>query len=307
MNNAVELYLDYLSNQKMYSTHTIDSYARELSVYEQFLKENEIKKYNDVTYPMIRRYLISLRKKQLAHSSVRHHLSVLRSFYKYLISINEADHNPFDLISQPKIEKRLPEFLYLDEFNELVESIDQTTSLGVRNAMILELLYATGIRCEEATTIQLNDIDYDRNEILIHGKGNKSRYVPFNDIAKAYLLEYIEISRVELMGDKKHNYLFVNRLGDPITTRGVADIIERVSKKSTLNKHVHPHMLRHTFATHMLENGASLRVVQEILGHNSLSSTQVYTHVTMDHLKNKINDSHPSSSRKISDDMFKKE
>ncbi len=306
MEETIDLFVRYLKNQKNYSEHTVVSYKQEVEVFYQYILDQGIESFEKVDYPLVRKYLVVLKKKNLHASTIRHHLSALRTFYHYLIFMEITDHNPFELLSLPKMEQRLPEFLYPDEIDQLLEGIDLSTPLGIRNSMIIELLYATGIRCQEACDIRLRDIDFDRQMIYIHGKGNKNRYVPFNDICKICIEDYIEDARVSLMKEKNQDYLLVNRQGDPLTTRGVRDIIERVSQKSTLNKKVHPHMFRHTFATHMLDAGASLRVVQDILGHEELSSTQVYTHVSMDRLANQIEAHHPSSKKSINEKMFKK-
>lgn len=306
MNDSIDVFLKYIKLQKNYSSNTLISYQRELEQFVEYLNLNKVTSFDEVTYRFIRSYLVYLNKKDLKSTSLRHHISVLRVFYRYLIKIEQVQTNPFELVSQPRLEKRLPDFLYLDELDELISSININTPLGLRNVMIIELLYATGIRCFEACNICIKDIDMNNNTIYIKGKGKKDRIVLFNDICKSYIQSYINHERIELLNGKSHDILFVNKYGDPITSRGVYDILKRVCDKSTLKKKIHPHMFRHTFATHMLENGASLVVVQELLGHESLASTEIYTHVTLDKLRTKINENHPSSNKKISENMFKK-
>lgn len=293
MDNWINLYKQYLTNQKHYSDLTIKSYIYEIKEFELYLVVEDIK-FDEIKYTNVRNYISSLHEKSIKNISIRHHLSVLRTFYRYLQDNGLVQTNPFELVSQPKVIQRIPDFLYYDEFETLVDSIEGNTALDIRNRMIIELMYATGIRVFEAVNIKLEDINFDQNVIYIKGKGSKFRYVAFNHICEFYIKEYLQDSRKELMTNKnEHSYLFVNRLGDPITTRGVSDMLARVSLKSPLNKKVHPHMLRHSFATHLLDNGADLRIVQEMMGHASLSSTQIYTHVTTEKLQNTYNQAHP--------------
>lgn len=300
MNNWIKQYIDYLKNLKQYSEDTILSYQKELQDFALFFKQSGLASYNEINYSIVRGYIVTLHDRHLSNVTIRHHISVLRSFFRYLLENEIVENNPFELVSLPKTEKRIPDFLYYDEFEMLVESIDTTNALGKRNRMIFELLYASGMRVGEIITIKLEDIDFDQGLIMVVGKGLKTRYVPFNPICQQYIVEYIEDSRLELMTkyQEEHHYLLVNQYGRPMTERGVYDIIKRVSKQSPLQKQVHPHMLRHTFATHLLDQGADIRIVQEMLGHANLASTQIYTHVTMDKLKKTYLNAHPMAQDK---------
>lgn len=300
MNNWIKQYIDYLKNLKQYSEDTILSYQKELQDFALFFKQSGLASYNEINYSIVRGYIVTLHDRHLSNVTIRHHISVLRSFFRYLLENEIVENNPFELVSLPKTEKRIPDFLYYDEFEMLVESIDTTNALGKRNRMIFELLYASGMRVGEVITIKLEDIDFDQGLIMVVGKGSKTRYVPFNPICQQYIVEYIEDSRLELMTkyQEEHHYLLVNQYGRSMTERGVYDIIQRVSKQSPLQKQVHPHMLRHTFATHLLDQGADIRIVQEMLGHANLASTQIYTHVTMDKLKKTYLNAHPMAQDK---------
>lgn len=297
MNNYHKIYIEYLEKIKQYSPETIKTYNHAIDVFILFFKSNNINDIQDLDYSLVRGYIIFLNNEGLSNSSIRLNISVMRSFYRYLISNDIVRNNPFDLVLQPKVAKRNPDFLYVDEFEMLVDSIDDNTILGARNKMVLELMYATGVRVSELVNIKINDIDFDTRVIRVLGKGNKYRIVPFNPICEQYLKEYINDIRNEF-GLIDHDYLLVNKFGNKITSRGVYDICERVAKNSMLNKRIHPHMFRHTFATHVLDNGADIRVVQEMLGHANLNSTEIYTHVTMDKLKKTYMKAHPFAKKK---------
>ena len=218
----------------------------------------------------------------------------MRSFYKYLAREKIIDDNPFTLVSMPKAEKRLPGFFYEEELEMLFDSCKTDTPLGIRNKAILELLYGTGIRVGECCSIRLKDIDFYMSTMLIHGKGHKERYVPFGSFAHDQLEDYIRNARpVLLNGAEDHGYLFVNFRGGRLTPRGLRGILNKLLEESSLQGKIHPHKLRHTFATHLLNNGADMRTVQELLGHAFLSSTQIYTHVTNEHLRKTYMSSHP--------------
>ena len=300
MDKWIEYYLQYLLNLKQYSKDTIISYRHVLKGFSLFYRESGLESIDEIRYPLIRGYIVTLHDQKLNHNSIRHHISVLRSFFNYLMDNDVAKQNPFALVNQPKTQKRMPEFLYLDEFEMLVDSIDTSDLLGQRNRMLLELLYATGIRVGEAIKIKLVDMDYYQDLIRVTGKGNKMREVPFNPICEEYMKAYQEEVRPELLAKSKesHPYFLVNQYGRPMTERGVYDIIKRVGQKSGLNKKIHPHMFRHTFATHLLDQGADLRIVQEMMGHADIASTQIYTHVTMDQLKKSYVNAHPMAKNK---------
>lgn len=226
-----------------------------------------------------------LAQKKDKRSTQSRKISTLRSFYRFLNKRNIIPVNPVELISLRGDHKKLPEFLYNDEMVKVLKSISTTTSLGLRNMALLELFYATGMRVSEIANLKLEQIDFELNLILVHGKGNKDRYVAFGEEAKTALNNYLVEARKKILLHKTdYGYVFLNSNGNRITSRGLEYIIKNIFLNAGVSASVHPHMLRHTFATQMLNNGADLRTVQELLGHESISTTQIYTHVTKQHL-----------------------
>lgn len=226
-----------------------------------------------------------LAQKKDKRSTQSRKISTLRSFYRFLNKRNIIPVNPVELISLRGDHKKLPEFLYSDEMVKVLKSISTTTPLGLRNMALLELFYATGMRVSEISNLKLDQIDFELNLILVHGKGNKDRYVAFGEEAKTALNNYLVEARKKLLLHKTdYGYVFLNSNGNRITSRGLEYIIKNIFLNAGISASVHPHMLRHTFATQMLNNGADLRTVQELLGHESISATQIYTHVTKQHL-----------------------
>ncbi len=293
MNDYLDEYIKYLKFQKGYSLLTIESYRREILDFMSFLRHESINSFNEVEYVMLRGYLMELHQRKLSVNSINHKLSSLRSFYKYLVKKKYVVNNPLLLVDSIKTPKRNPDFLYIDEIEGLLESIDVTKPLGIRNKAMLEMMYATGMRCSEVVHLEMSNIDFDSQIILIHGKGNKDRYVPFHNYAKKWLITYIEDVRSELTVNKDHNYVFVNNRGNMMTNRGVEDILNRVAYQYDSLLKIHPHTIRHSFATHLLDAGVDLRTVQQLLGHSSLSTTQVYTHITKEKLKEVYHQAHP--------------
>ncbi len=289
----LEKFVEYLQLEKNYSPLSIEGYRKDILSFFMFMNEQGIKSVNDVTAQDARFYLTKLYEARYAKKSVSRKISSIRSFYKFLLRESYTENNPFARVSLPKIEKKLPSFFFEEELEALFRSVNTETPAGQRNKALLELIYATGIRVSECAQIQLSDIDFDLSVLLVRGKGMKERYVPFGHYAKRALITYCEDGRLKLMKDLKHPYLFVNQRGEPLTDRGIRYIFDQLIKDAGLNKNIHPHMIRHSFATHLLNHGADLRTVQELLGHASLSSTQIYTHVTKERLKRVYDAHHP--------------
>lgn len=277
-------YLEYLSYERKYSSYTVKSYEEDLMEYLQYL-EREGMDYKEIEYSDIRFYLVYLmEEKKDKKSSVSRKLSSVRGFYKYLVLNHIVKSNPFSLVQSPKREKKLPRYFEYNELEELFSSIDTSSALGKRDRALLELLYATGVRVGELVSIQVRDIDFSTKKIKILGKGNKERYVLYGDYAKEALEDYLKNGRGNLV-KQETPFLFVNHLGEPLGERGVRDILDRLIKRTSLTKKISPHMLRHSFATHLLNEGSDLLSVQQLLGHESIKATQIYTHVTTDRLK----------------------
>ncbi|MBS4207634.1 tyrosine recombinase XerC [Bacillus sp. FJAT-50079] len=290
---SVFSFVEYLQIERNYSHYTIDFYKKDIEHFSMFMAEQGIERYSDVEYLDARLYVTDLYNKKYTRSSAARKISSLRSFYKFLLKEKIIEENPFALVIHPKSGTRLPNFFYEEEMEHLFAACSIPTLLGKRNLALIELLYATGIRVSECTNIQLKDVDFDFSTILVKGKGRKERYIPFGSFAFDALLTYIEEARNNLIQGEDHQYLFVNSRGGPLTARGVRYILTKVIDEASLTGKIHPHMLRHSFATHMLNNGADMRTVQELLGHENLSSTQVYTHVTKEHLRKTYMNHHP--------------
>jgi integrase/recombinase XerC len=294
MDVLLKLFIEYLQMERNYSKYTIEHYEDIIKEFYMFMAEQAIRDASDVQYSDARLYLTKLFERKLAKKTMAKKISCLRSFYKFLLREKLVETNPFTLLAIPKAEKRLPQFFYESEIQLLFQACETETPLGQRNRALLELLYATGTRVSECCQIRISEVDFFLSTVLVHGKGHKERYVPFGSIAKQSLELYINSGRKKLMSEKNdHDVLFVNHRGGPLTARGVSKILNSMIEKSALNGNIHPHMLRHSFATHLLNNGADLRSVQELLGHAFLSSTQVYTHVTNERLRKTYMEHHP--------------
>lgn len=275
-------FLDYLQNIKKYSDNTIINYEIDIDRYINYLKSNKIDIFK-VKYKDVLDY-ISYLKKNHKSSSINRSISSIRTYYNYLIKNNYCDNNPFKIVNGMKKEKKLPEYFKYNEYVELLNSIDVSNNLGIRNRCILEVLLCTGSRCNELVNIKLDDIDLKSREIKVLGKGNKERIVYLGSYAVDSIEKYLSI-RKEILGKKDNNYLFINHLGNKLTTRGVRDIIDKILLKSSVNLKITPHTFRHSFATMLLNEGCDLKSVQELLGHVSLSTTSIYTHVSNEELK----------------------
>ena len=282
-------FCEYLKG-KGYSNYTISNYQKDLRLFLNF-SNNII----NVDYSFMRTYLQFLHNKKYTNKSIARHISSLKSFYKYLTKNEIVKENPCLLISNPKIEKKLPNYVNYNDLEILFTIPDKNDVLGLRNLLILELLYSTGIRVSELVNIKLSDIDFSNNRIFILGKGNKERYVLYGKICNGLLTEYLEKSRKKL--NKNSDYLLLNKFGNKITDRAIRMIIDDIVKKSSLKLNISPHTLRHTFATHLLNEGADLKIVQELLGHENIATTGMYTHVSNEHLRRVYLNAHPRAKK----------
>ena len=279
----LEDFLLYLNKELNYSDKTIISYKKDLLDYIEYLKKHNID-FKTINYNQIRDYLKYLDSLNLKNSSISRKLSSIRSFYNYLVLDNIIQDNKFLSIKNPKIEKHLPNFLNYNEISDLLNSIDTKDIKGLRNRLIIELLYATGIRVGELCKIKITDIEESNKTIKIHGKGSKERIVFYGEYCQIYLDEYLK-RRDELLDDNKTNILLISDSHKAIEVYDVENIMAKIVHDISLKHHVTPHTLRHTFATHLLNNGADIKSVQELLGHSSLNTTGIYTHITSDRLK----------------------
>jgi integrase/recombinase XerC len=288
-------FTEYLQIEKNASPYTIEYYNHDLEEFFTFLIREGIETLQEVDQHCIRLFLTTLYDKKLSRRSVSRKISSLRTFFKFLEREEVIETNAFMLITLPKVSKPIPGFLYEEEMKQLFENNKAADPLGQRNSALLETLYGTGIRVSECQNLRMKDIDFSIGTLLVKGKGNKERYVPFGSFAENALQLYIHDGRKQLLekSNSKSDAVFLNARGNPITTRGIRLVLNKMVENAALTVNVHPHKLRHTFATHLLNQGADLRTVQELLGHESLSATQVYTHVTKDHLRNIYLNSHP--------------
>lgn len=287
-------YLEYLRYEKRYSENTIIGYEKDLLNWNEFLKNQNLSIF-DVTYREVRLFLQNCYHKKLARTTVGRTMSGIKMFYRYLVANGLIATNPITLVKTGRGVSSLPKFLYEQEIASLFTSIDIQTPLGIRNYALLELLYATGIRVAEMCHIKIADLDFDTSMLLVHGKGGKMRYVPVGEFALVAIKDYLEQARPQLSSKRTAatTTLFLNNHGTDLTDRGVRDILKRITEQAGTNIKLAPHMIRHTFATHLLNNGADLRSVQELLGHANLSSTQIYTHVSKEKLKAVYDMAHP--------------
>lgn len=296
MGRLIDEFIDYLKSIRNYSSHTCKNYYKDLIEYETFLNIENLK-YCDMNYELSLNYLVFLNKNNDSKATISRKLSSLRSFYKYLVKIEKVKTNPFLLVSSPKKEKRIPKFINYNDMDEIFNVPDINTPIGLRDRLILEILYASGIRVSELVNIKIKDIDFSNRTILILGKGNKERMVSFGEYALDIMNLYMKNSRNILLGGIPSEYLVVGKKQEKLTTRRVEQIVDDIIKKTSLKLNVTPHMFRHTFATHLLDNGCDLLAVQELLGHESLATTEIYTHVSNEHLRDVYLKCHPRNKK----------
>jgi len=278
-------YLSYLTFEKGLSQKTIESYSIDLSRYLQFLTQEKIKNIVDADTPLILKHLIALRDAGLGSRSCARHLVTLRGFYKFLVQEKVLEYDPARLIDLPKSGLKLPDVLSVAEIERLLKVPDTATLLGKRNAAMLELLYAAGLRVSELVNVKFLDVNLEAGFVRVLGKGSKERVVPFGTHAKKKIEDYLNIARSVLLKDRQSRYLFVARAGKPMTRQGFWKLLKAYAQRSGIKKKITPHSIRHSFASHLLEGGADLRTVQVMLGHVDISTTQIYTHVAREHLR----------------------
>ncbi|MBY0222070.1 tyrosine recombinase XerC [Mammaliicoccus sciuri] len=286
-------YVSYIRLEKNYSSYTVAEYEKDLREFLAFLHEEHINVLDDVEYPVARLYVTRLYDRSFARTTISRKISSIRSFFKFTNARYGIQDQAFRLLFHPKKEERLPAFFYEQELEKLFDVTVGEDYRSLRDRALLELLYATGIRVGELVTMEMQDVDHYLGIVKVMGKGRKERFVPYGSFADDALQQYMDNSRPQLMKQKKHSMLFVNLRGDPLTDRGVRYILNDLMERASLHTKITPHMIRHTFATHLLGAGADLRSVQELLGHRHLSSTQVYTHITNEHLRQTYLQTHP--------------
>ncbi len=298
MQQIFNQYVNYLEAERNASPYTIRNYTTDLLDFFSFLRSQKIGSLHEVDKQVVRDYLSYLLEQGFVKVSIARKLSAIRSFYRYLMREEIVTTSPVADTSSPKLDKRLPDFLSQKEVLELLNAPDLSTPQGQRDQALLELLYASGLRVSELVNLDIDKVNLDANEIRVWGKGSRERMVLMGRPAAAALVTYINQGRARLLGGKKNPALFVNRSGRRLVDRRVQRILEKYSAVAGINRRVHPHMLRHTFATHLLDGGADLRVVQQLLGHADLSTTQIYTHVTKSQARKVYLSAHPRAGGK---------
>ncbi len=288
-------FLHYLIVEKGLAENTIQSYRRDISAYLIFIeKKLQITDINHVTRVHIMQFLSCLKDEGKSARTIARHIASIRSFHHFLILDKIVDHDPTVHIETPHPELKLPKVLNTDEVDTLLNTPDLTTTLGLRDKAMLELMYATGMRVSELVNLNINDVHLSLGFVRCLGKGNKERIIPIGKMATEALKEYLEKARPKLINQKnKTDSLFMNHHGQRLSRQGFWKILKQMAVKAGIEKELTPHTLRHSFATHLLENGADLRSVQELLGHSDISTTQIYTHVTKTRLKDVYNQFHP--------------
>ena len=282
-------FLEYLIIDKKYSENTIKSYKNDLIKFNIYLNKKDL---NKIIEENIKNYIKNLSKENNSTKTICHNISTLRTFYKFLLIEKKIKTNPMQYIELPKIKKTLPKTLNIDEINKLLD-IKLKDYFSYRNKAMLELMYSSGLRVSELINVCIHDIDTESCTIRILGKGSKERIIPVNDYAINYIKIYLSKYRHSLIKKEYNEYLFLNNHGKKMTRQGFFKIIKQIAKEQNIKKDFSPHTLRHSFATHLLNGGADLRSIQEMLGHESISTTQIYTHVSKEKLQENYNNFHP--------------
>ena len=287
IDELINSFCTYLLIDKNYSKNTIESYKNDLVLFNNYMKKN----INSIDQNNIKEYLKYLKENNHSERSIARNLSSLRSFYKFLIINKYTDKNPMENITTLKISKKLPSILSMEEVNKILD-IQITDDYSIRNKAMLELMYASGLRVSELVNLKIYDIDMTDDIVRTIGKGSKERIIPIGDYAKNAIMNYLDI-RDNFFKREINDYLFLNNHGKKMTRQGFFKIIKSIAKEKGIKKDISPHTLRHSFATHMINNGADLRTIQELLGHSDISTTQIYTHVSTKKMKDTFENYHP--------------
>ncbi len=283
----------YLKNEKGSSPNTIASYMRDLMQYQSFLETyHQISKPKEIIKKHVEGFLKSMRK-QVTAKSVARKLTAIKSFHQFLLIEKEVNENVAADIASPKLEKSLPKVLSVDEVLSILNIANQSKKFGLRNQALLELIYGSGLRVSELLDIKMEDIHLNQGYIIVKGKGDKERMVPISDLSVIALRNYMVKSREQLLDKKKTTFLFVNQKGDRLSRQGFFKLLKKLALDAHVSTDCSPHTLRHSFATHLLENGMDLRTLQSLLGHEDISTTQIYTHISQKRIKEIYKEAHP--------------
>jgi len=293
MEHRLDDFINFLAIERNLAANTISAYASDLVKYIEFLSSRGIGDFNEVKSEDIVAFITQLRKDELSSFTIARNLSALRMFHRFLVSENVTDSNPTESISSPRLAKRLPQVLEQFEIDRLIEQPDTTTVLGQRDRALLEFAYATGVRVSELIAISLTDLMLDDQLVRVFGKGSRVRLVPIGEQAIAAVTQYLQQSRPRLLKQHRTSTLFLNQQGKGLTRMGFWKILRKYAIQAGITRSVSPHTLRHSFATHLIEGGADLRAVQEMMGHVNIATTQIYTHLDREYLKEVHRTFHP--------------
>ncbi|MDW7652175.1 MAG: site-specific tyrosine recombinase XerD [Bacillota bacterium] len=293
MDSTLRDYIHYLSVEKGLAKNTLESYTRDLRTFCEYLQQNGINCFEETARDSIVGYLLSLQQKGKATATLSRNLASIRSFYAYLFQERMIVENPAADLESPKLEKKLPRVLSPQEVDLLLDQPDQLQVTGIRDKAMLEVIYATGIRVSELMSLDMNDINLDAGFLRCNGKGSKERIIPLGSVAIRHVDRYLGDGRPKLIRQNGEAALFVNQHGKRLTRQGFWKILKKYARQASITKEITPHTMRHSFATHLLENGADLRSVQEMLGHADISTTQIYTQVTKRKLRDVYEKTHP--------------
>ena len=295
MKDQIEDYINFVTVEKRLSKNTVSSYEEDLLKYSEFLKKCNIEDAKLIRVSDIEDYLKKLSKNDYTVTSIARKLTTIKNFHNYLYQRKKINSNEAESIERPKIRKTLPKVMTVEQVDSLL-NIDCKTSFDYRNKAMLELLYGTGLRISELLDLKMSDIDLENCVIRCFGKGSKERIVPIGEYVLYYINEYLN-ERPKLSKNKKSEYLFLNKSGDHLSRFSFFKIIKKLLKEKNINVDVSPHTLRHSFATHMLEYGADLRTIQELLGHSDIATTKIYTHISNNRIKEDYDKYHPRSNK----------
>lgn len=293
LEHYIDGFIKYLAVEKGLADNTMESYYRDLENWQRFLKENHLRSLPEIDENMIILYLLNLKREGKAAATVSRHLASIKAFYRFLEGEQIVQQSPTAKLESPRTGFRLPQVMTENEVERLLQQPNLGSPAGIRDKAMLELLYATGLRVTELVSLDLDQINLDAGFVRCLGKGAKERIIPIGSVAINYLNQYLGQGRGRLIKKAGLNALFLNHLGTRLTRQGFWKILKKHVKEAKIKSNVTPHTLRHSFATHLLEHGADLRAVQEMLGHADIATTQIYTHLTQTRLKEVYNQTHP--------------
>ncbi len=293
MNQYLRSYIHYLTLEKNSSKNTIDAYKFNINRYINFLKTKGVDEPDEITEDEVTAFVKSLIKVLVSPKSISQSISTIKGFHKFLVGEGITESDPTQNVTTPKLPKNLPDVMTQNEIDSILQKPDTDKPLGIRDRSILETLYATGVRVSELIGIKQSDVNIGMGVVRIFGKGSKERIIPIGRPALEWIKKYQAEVRINLVETTSHDMLYLNARGKPISRMTIWNIVERYTKEASITKAVHPHTFRHSFATHLLEGGADLRAVQEMLGHSDISTTEIYTHIDREYLKEVHKTFHP--------------